>query len=207
MIARDKFHTKTKYPNEMWQTDFTYFKIKGWGWYYLSTILDDYSRYIIHCELCAGMKAEDVISSIHAAMQKSKVKSPPKLLSGNSSCYISQDLKSFLTNKYGMDQIHGAPAHPQTQSKIERYHRSIKSVVNLQHYYSPEQLNEAIGEYVESYNKERYHESLNNLTPEDVYLTRGESILKQRQRIKQESLINRRLSYQQDKLLTKRTPS
>ena len=58
--AADEFHTKTKFPNEMWQTDFTYLHIKGWGWYFLSTILDDYSRYIIHWELCSSMKADDV---------------------------------------------------------------------------------------------------------------------------------------------------
>ena len=51
--AADKFHTKTTRPNEMWQTDFTYFKIIGWGWMYLSTVLDHYSRYIIACKLCA----------------------------------------------------------------------------------------------------------------------------------------------------------
>ena len=151
------------------------------------------------------MKTEDVMSSVNAAMLKIKIKSPPKLLSDNGSCYISQDLKSFLTAKYSIEQIHGAPAHPQTQGKIERYHRSIKSVVNLQHYYSPEQLNEAIQEYVEFYNKERYHESLNNLTPEDVYLGRGELILKQRDIIKQNSLRNRRIAYENDKLFSHNT--
>jgi hypothetical protein len=50
--ARDEFHTKTTRPNEMWQTDFTYFKLIGWGWVYLSTVLDDYSRYIISWKLC-----------------------------------------------------------------------------------------------------------------------------------------------------------
>ncbi len=207
IMASNEFHTKTKFPNEMWQTDFTYFKIKGWGWYYLSTILDDYSRYIVHCELCSGMKTENVMSSVNAAMLKTKIKSPPKLLSDNGSCYISQDLKSFLTKKYDIEQIHGAPAHPQTQGKIERYHRSIKSVVNLQHYYSPEQLKEAIMEYVEFYNKERYHESINNLTPEDKYLGRGERILLERQRIKQRSLKNRRLTYERNKLFAQNTPN
>lgn len=207
IMASDEFHTKTKFPNEMWQTDFTYFKIKGWGWYYLSTILDDYSRYIIHCELCVGMKTEDVMSSVNAAILKVKIKSPPKLLSDNGSCYISQDLKSFLMAKYSIEQIHGAPAHPQTQGKIERYHRSIKSVVNLHHYYSPEQLNKAIMEYVEYYNKERYHESINNLTPEDVYLGRGEKILQERQRIKLNSLKNRRLTYERNKLFAQDTPN
>ena len=55
VLAADEFHHKTKFPNEMWQTDFTYFKVKGWGWYYLSTVIDDYSRYIIHWELCSSM--------------------------------------------------------------------------------------------------------------------------------------------------------
>ena len=103
IMASDEFHTKTQFPNQMWQTDFTYFKIKGWGWYYLSTILDDYSRYIIHCELCTSMKAEDVMNSVNAAMLKVKIKSPPKLLSDNGSCYISQDLKSFLATKYDIE--------------------------------------------------------------------------------------------------------
>lgn len=71
--------------------------------------------------------------------------------------------------------------------------------MNLQHYYCPEQLNEAIQEYVAFYNKERYHESLNNLTPEDVYLGRGDLILKQRDIIKQDSLRNRRIAYENGK--------
>ena len=76
-------------------------------------------------------------------------------------------------------------------------------MVNLQHYYSPEQLKEAIMEYVEFYNKERYHESINNLTPEDKYLGRGERILLERQRIKQRSLKNRRLTYERKNYLLK----
>lgn len=209
MIAGDEFHRKTQFVHEMWQTDFTYLKVKGWGWYYLSTILDDFSRYIIHWELCTGMTAEDVKRSVEAAMTRAdlKTKSPPKILSDNGSCYISKDLGTFLTDNYQIDQIHGKPGHPQTQGKIERYHRSIKSVVNLQHYYSTEQLNEAIKEYVEFYNKERYHESLNNLTPEDVYLGRGELILKQRQKIKENSLKNRRIAYERNKGFTLDTPN
>ena len=60
VLAADEFHHKTKFANEMWQTDFTYFKVKDWGWYYLSTVIDDYSRYIIHWELCSSMTSEDV---------------------------------------------------------------------------------------------------------------------------------------------------
>ncbi len=66
--AADRFHTQTTRPNEMWQTDFTYFKIIGWGWLYLSTVLDDYSRYIIAWKLCSTMRAEDVTDTLDLAL-------------------------------------------------------------------------------------------------------------------------------------------
>ena len=66
--AADEFTDKTTAINQMWQTDFTYFKIIGWGWYYLSTILDDYSRYIIAWKLCTNMRAEDVTATIELAL-------------------------------------------------------------------------------------------------------------------------------------------
>ncbi len=62
--AADQFHTKTTRPNEMWQTDFTYFKIIGWGWMYLSTVLDDFSRYIIAWKLCTNMRADHLAEVI-----------------------------------------------------------------------------------------------------------------------------------------------
>ena len=65
--AADQFHTRTTRPNEMWQTDFTYFKIIGWGWMYLSTVLDDFSRYIIAWKLCTNMRAEDVTDTLDLA--------------------------------------------------------------------------------------------------------------------------------------------
>lgn len=201
--AADEFHSKTKFPNEMWQTDFTYLHIKGWGWYFLSTILDDYSRYIIHWELCSTMKSEDVKRCVDQALNKTKIKKKnrPKLLSDNGSCYIAKDLGEYLSTEPGIKHIRGKPLHPQTQGKIERYHRSIKSVVLLNHYYCPEQLTDAIDQYVRYYNTKRYHESLDNLTPEDVYLGRGERILKERQKIKERTIRQRRNSYQMQKLL------
>ena len=207
--AADEFHTKTKFSNQMWQTDFTYLHIKGWGWYFLSTILDDYSRYIIHWELCSTMKADDVKRCINRAVKKAdiKKKEPPKLLSDNGSCYIAKDLKTFLEEEHEIDHIRGRPLHPQTQGKIERYHRSIKAVVLLDNYYCPEQLTETIDQYVTYYNTRRYHESLDNLTPEDVYLGRGEQILKQRQKIKEKTIRQRRNRYEIEKLLDSITPN
>ena len=64
MKAANEFKDKTMAPNQMWQTDFTYFKITGWGWYYLSTILDDFSRYVIAWKLCTTMKTEDVTDTL-----------------------------------------------------------------------------------------------------------------------------------------------
>jgi putative transposase len=194
--AADEFSNKTAFVHQLWQTDFTYFKILGWGWYYLSTILDDYSRYIVHWELCNSMKAEDVKQTVSTAIRKAKLvtKQRPRLLSDNGSCYISSELKDYLKTQQ-MDQVHGRPLHPQTQGKIERYHRSMKNVVKLNNYYYPEQLKDAIDQFVNYYNNQRYHESLNNLTPADVYYGRGDSILAERERIKRASLLNRRINY------------
>lgn len=200
LAASDEFSNKTAFVHQLWQTDFTYFKILGWGWYYLSTILDDYSRFIVHWELCESMKAEDVQRTVATAIKQAKLvsKQKPRLLSDNGACYISAELKEYL-QKQGISQVHGRPMHPQTQGKIERYHRSMKNVVKLDNYYYPEQLKDALEQFVHYYNHQRYHESLNNLTPADVYYGRGDAILKERERIKQMTLERRRNRYLQQK--------
>ena len=202
LAAGNEFEKKTMFVHEMWQTDFTYFKILGWGWYYLSTILDDYSRYIVHWQLCETMKAEDVRTSIHHAVKKARLGKgqKPVLLSDNGSCYVSDELKSYLS-AIKIRSIHGRVGHPQTQGKIERYHRSMKNVVKLDNYYHPEQLKESIAAFVEYYNNERYHESLHNVTPADVYYGRQEEVLKKRELIKKASIKRRRQYFLQEKLL------
>jgi len=203
IAASNEFKDKTQFVHQMWQTDFTYFKIIGWGWYYLSTILDDYSRYIIHWELCDSMKAEDVKRTVNRAIAKArlKTKQKPKLLSDNGPCYVSNELKTYLKDQLKMKQVHGKPMHPQTQGKIERYHRTMKNVVKLNHFYHPEELTQALNEFVENYNNNRYHESLNNLTPADVYYGRSDKILEQRAVIKQKTIAKRRQLYNQEKIL------
>lgn len=203
LAAADEFKNKTQFVHQMWQTDFTYFKIIGWGWYYLSTILDDYSRYIIHWELCDSMKAEDVNRTVNTAIEKArlKTKQKPKLLSDNGPCYVSNDLKTYLKEELNMKQIHGKPMHPQTQGKIERYHRTMKNVVKLNHFYHPEELIDALKNFVTNYNNNRYHESLNNLTPADVYYGRTDKILEKRALIKQQTLSKRRQLYNQEKIV------
>jgi transposase InsO family protein len=197
LAAGNEFQNKTSFVHQMWQTDFTYFKIIGWGWYYLSTVLDDFSRYIVHWELCKSMEADDVKRTVDRAVAKARLKTKkrPKLLCDNGSCYISKGLKEHLNNEHDIDPIHGRPYHPQTQGKIERYHRTMKNVIKLDNYYSPEELERALEGFVKNYNNERYHESLDNLTPADVYYGRGEQILMQREFIKQTCLKERKLNY------------
>lgn len=97
------------------------------------------------------------------------------------------ELKDYLST-VNIKSIHGRVMHPQTQGKIERYHRSVKNIVKLENYYHPEQLIDAIRYFMEYYNYERYHESLQNVTPSDVYYERQEQILQKRALIKQQSL-------------------
>ena len=197
MSASDSFKDKTTAVNQMWQTDFTYFKIFGWGWYYLSTVLDDYSRYIVSWKLCANMKAEDLANTLDEALLTTDLKNrnPPKLLSDNGSCYISNELVDYLAEK-DMKHVRGRPLHPQTQRKIERYHRTMKNVVKLDNYFSPGQLEEKLKEFVHYYNNKRYHEALNNLTPAEVYFGKAERKLRQRKQAKIKTLNARKKQYQ-----------
>ena len=123
-------------------------------------------------------------------------------MSDNGSCYIATELKSYLKDNYQIDQVHGRPNHPQTQGKIERYHRTMKNVVKLDNYYAPEELESALEKFVHIYNNERYHESLKNLTPADVYFGRDEEILKERNRLKRLAFENRRNEYLKSKKST-----
>lgn len=196
MQASSEFKDKTTRPNQMWQTDFTYFKIIGWGWYYLSTVLDDYSRYIMHWELCTNMKTDDVTLTLDKALKKAGIakKNAPRLLSDNGACYISSDMAEYIKEK-GMSHVRGRPNHPQTQGKIERYHRSMKNIVKLENYFFPEDLKFKLEEFVNYYNNERYHESLENVTPADVYFGRENKILKQRSLIKMKTMKKRRINH------------
>lgn len=196
MSAADEFRHKTKGVHELWQTDFTYFKVTGWGWYYLSTVLDDYSRYIVSWRLAGSMTADDVKLTLDAALAKTgtdqvKVRHRPRLLSDNGPCYLSKELGEYLAERE-MQHTRGQPYHPQTQGKIERYHRTMKNVVKLRNYYLPEELEREIGRFVDYYNNERVHESLDNVTPADVYHGRHREIQTARQRLKEQTMRRRR---------------
>ena len=199
--AKDKFEHPTKRVNELWQTDFTQFKVVDWGYYYLCTVLDDYSRYILAWRLATTMSSTDVEETLNVAVAKTgvqhiKVRHRPRLLSDNGPAFVSDALKKYLKH-YQMDHVRGAPYHPQTQGKIERYHRSMKSIVKLDLYYAPSELEQAIASFVYYYNEQRYHEALDNVTPADMYFGRYTAVTTQRERIKQQTLQQRREHYLQ----------
>lgn len=137
--------------------------------------MDDYSRYIVSWELCERMKTQDVKRNIDTAIYNANLeeKELPRLLSDNGSCYISNDLKSYLS-EIGMGQVRGKPNHPQTQGKLERYHRSMKNIVKLHHYYSPS----------------------------NVYFGREEKILQKRKHTKLITIQKRKQEYLKQKLIS-----
>ena len=143
------------------------------------------------------MQAGDVTETLDRALAASgldqvTVVHRPRLLTDNGLSYIAGDLAEWLAGR-GMVHIRGAPRHPQTQGKIERWHQMLKNRILLEPYYLPGALEAQVGAFVEYYNQARAHESLSNLTPADVYFGRGEAILLERERIKRQTLARRRL--------------
>ena len=173
--------------------------ITGWGWYYLSTVLDDFSRYIVTWRLGPTMCASDVTATLDQALAASglddiTVTQRPRLLSDNGASYVAGDLATWLKDK-NMQHVRGAPYHPQTQGKIERWHQTLKNRILLDNYYLPVDLEQQIDAFVEHYNNARYHESIDNVTPADVYFGRAEQIIAERKRIKRATIANRRLQH------------
>ena len=194
--AADCFQNPTRARNELWQTDFTYLPVVGWGWYYLSTVLDDYSRKILAWTLSATMRVEDVTETLDLAraatgVDRVRVEHKPRLLSDNGPCYIAKDLAAYL-EQHGLVHTRGRPYHPMTQGKIERYHRSMKNVVRLENHYSPWELERAIARFVEHYNHKRLHEAIGNVTPDDMYHGRQRAILSRREKTKRLTLERRK---------------
>jgi putative transposase len=199
--AADQFHTPTTAPNQLWQTDFTYLKVIGWGWFYLSTVLDDFSRYVIAWKLCTSMAASDVTETLEMALAASacgqaRVQHRPRLRSDHGPSYLAKELAEWLAG-HAIGHVRGAPCHPQTQGKIERWHQTLKNRILLENYDLPGALKAQIETFVAHYNHHRYHESLSNLTPADVYFGRGQTILLDRERIKRNTIQQRRLIHHQ----------
>jgi len=198
LVAGKEYHTKTTRPHQMWATDASYFRVAGWGYYYLVTVMDDYSRFILAWKLQKDMSADSLIEVVQEAVDATGMTDVPvedrtKLLSDNGAGYVSRAFGDYL-RLVGIGHILSAPFHPQTNGKVERYQQSLKREVNQLPYELPSELERAIAAFVDYYNYRRYHKALGDVTPADVLYGRREEILERRKEVRTQT-INRRRDY------------
>jgi putative transposase len=194
--ASDAYTVKPSAPNTQWQTDASYLLVKNWGWYDLISVLDDYSRKILAWRLQASMDAGafgDVVELAceYAGIEAAPPTQRPRLVTDRGPALISAAFGQYLEAR-GIGHILASPYHPQTNGKIERYHRTAKEKINLQVWEEPDALRQEIGGFIEHYNRHRYHEALGNVTPDDVYFGRREAILERRAQLQAWTLARRK---------------
>ena len=200
IAAAKEYHTKTMRPHQMWATDASYFRVVSWGYYYLVTVMDDYSRFILAWKLQRDMSADSLIEVIQEAVDATGMTEVPvedrtKLLSDNGAGYVSRAFRDYL-HLVGIGHILAAPFHPQTNGKVERYQQSLKREVNQLPYELPSQLERAIADFVDYYNSRRYHKALGDVTPADVLYGRRSQILQRRKEVRVQT-VNHRRAYNQ----------
>lgn len=190
--AGKEYQQKTRRPNQMWATDCCYLRVVDWGYYYLVTVMDDFSRYILAWELQRDMTADSLIQVVRQAIDTAGMSQVPVedrtfLLSDNGSGYVSRTFGDYL-RLVGIKHVLASPFHPQTYGKVERHQQTLKGEINQLPYDIPSGLRQAVESFVEYYNHQRYHEALGNVTPADVYLGRNDGILARRKEAKQRTL-------------------
>jgi putative transposase len=200
LLAGKEYHRKTTGPHQLWATDASYFRVVGWGYYYLVTVMDDYSRFVLAWKLQTDMTADSLIEVVQLAVDATGMTEVPvedrtRLLSDNGAGYVSRAFRDYL-HLVGIHHILASPFHPQTNGKLERYHQSIKQEVNQLPYEMPADLEQAIAEFVDYYNYRRYHKALGNITPDDVLQGRRDSILAKRKEVQTQTLRRRQLHNQ-----------
>jgi putative transposase len=194
--AGPEYRVKPTRPNEQWQSDGSYFFVVGWGWYYLISVLDDYSRFILAWDLKPDLTAASISDVVQQAVEWTGLPQAPldaraRLVTDHGSGYLAGAFEDYL-RALGIRHIYCAPHHPQTQGKLERFHETLKARLNLLVYTSPGRLHAAMADFIDFYNHRRYHEGLDNVTPADVYYGRREAILARRKERQAATLARRR---------------
>ena len=172
LAAGKEYHRKTTGPHQMWATDASYFRVVGWGYYYMVTVMDDHSRFILAHRLQRDMTSDALIEVVQEAVDRTGMDQVPieyrtRLLSDNGPGYVSRAFRDYLA-MVGIKHILATPFHPQTNGNLERYHRTLKGEVNQLPYEMPSDLEAAIVAFVSYYNYRRHHKALGNVTPSDV---------------------------------------
>ena len=201
LAAGQEYQHKTTGPHQLWATDASYFRVLGWGYYYMVTVMDDYSRFILAWRVQKDMTADSLIEVVQDAVDVTGMDAVPvhnrtRLLSDNGPGYVSRAFREYV-QLVGIRHILAAPYHPQTNGKLERYHQTLKRDVNQVPYDVVGDLEAAIRGFVEFYNYRRYHKALKDVTPADVLEGRWEAILAQRKEVQRETF-DRRRRYNQE---------
>jgi transposase InsO family protein len=168
------------YPDEVWHVDLMYLWVKG-RWYFLVTVLDSYSRYVIHWELALSMLASEVADIIAAALEKVPGKRP-RIVRDNGSQFVSKEWREVIRH-FELEEIPIRVRHPESNGRIERYHRSVREEAfgdeEKEDYY---QARDLLDQWVKYYDNERLHSALNYLRPVDYYRGNPEALLAERKR-------------------------
>jgi RNA-directed DNA polymerase len=193
--AGKEWRHKTAGPDEIWQSDATWFFIIGWGYYKAIPVIDDYSRMLLAVPLKPDETSGSISDAVEQAREESKrqghdLKEPPVLLTDNGAGFVGEELAKYL-RVHDMRHIFGKPYHPQTQGKVERLNRKLKDKLCLTVHYSPEELGKKLEEARAEYNATP-HEMLGNVSPADVYAGKREEILKRRAELKRLTIARRK---------------
>lgn len=166
-------------PHAHWHMDISYVNLAG-TFYYLCTVLDGYSRYIVHWEIRESMTEADV----EIVLQRAKEAFPqahPQLITDNGSAFIAKDFKEFI-RVCGMTHVRTSPYYPQSNGKVERWHQSVKrECIRPKTPLSLEDAQRVVSDYVHQYNTERLHSALGYITPADKLHGRADEIFAQRE--------------------------
>lgn len=176
-------------PHERWHTDLMYLRI-GDAWYFLVTVLDAYSRYVIHWELLTTMRAGDVRLVIQRALEMTGAR--PKLVTDNGSQFTAAEFKD-LVRRFSVEHIRIRTYHPESNGLVERFHRSTREALEESEFHTLVRARELIWAWVEEYNERRLHAGLGYLTPADFY--RGDPVARRtdrREKLEQARIRRRR---------------